>query len=51
MPRLQKRAQQNSDAPHVVLRSTGVTVAGSRVFPISAQNVDSGVRNSWGVLL
>jgi hypothetical protein len=49
MPRLQKRAQQNSDAPHVVLRSTAVTGAGSRASPISAQNVDLGGRNSWVV--
>jgi len=49
MPRLQKKVQPNSDAPHVVLRSTGVTGAGSRAFPIPAQNVDSGVHNSWEV--
>ena len=48
MPRLQKRAQQNSDAPHVVLRSTVVTGAGSRASPISAQNVDLGDRNKMG---
>jgi hypothetical protein len=49
MPRLQKRVQRNSDAPRVVLRSTGVTGAGSRASPIAARNVDSGVRDSWGV--
>ncbi len=49
MPRLQKRAQRNSDALHVVLRSNGVTGAGSRVSPIAAQNVDSGDRNTWAV--
>jgi len=49
MPRLQKKAQRNSDAQRVVLRSTGVIGAGSRVSPIHAQNVDSGDRNSWVV--
>jgi hypothetical protein len=49
MPRLQKKVQPNSDAPHVVLRSTGVTGAGSRASPTSAQNVDLGGRNSWEV--
>ena len=49
MPRLQKKVQPNSDAQHVVLRSTGVTGAGSRAFPIPAQNVDSGDRNTWVV--
>jgi len=48
MPRLQKKAQQNSDAPHVVLRSTDVTGAGSRASRIPAQNVDSGDRNLMG---
>jgi hypothetical protein len=49
MPRLQKRAQRNSDALHVVLRSTGVTGAGSRASLIHAQNVDLGDRNTWVV--
>lgn len=48
MPRLQKKARQNSDARHVVLRSTGVTGAGSRASRIPAQNVDSGDRNLMG---
>jgi hypothetical protein len=50
MPRLQKKGQLNSDAPRVVLRLTVVTGAGSRVYPIPAQNVDSGDRNTWVVL-
>ncbi len=49
MRRLQKRARQNSDARHVVLRSNGVTGAGNKAFPIPAQNVDSGDRNIWEV--
>lgn len=48
MPRSQKRAQPNSDARHVVLRSADATGAGSRVFPTSARNVDSGDRNEMG---
>jgi hypothetical protein len=51
MPRLQKKARRNSGAQHVALRSAGVTGAGSKASPISAQNVDSGDRNSWEVSL
>jgi elongation factor 1-beta len=48
MPRSQKRVQRNSGAQHVVLRSAGATGAGSRVYPMSARNVDSGDRNEMG---
>ena len=47
-PHSQKRAQQSSDAQPAVLRSTGVTGAGSRVSPTSARNADSGDRNEMG---
>jgi len=46
---LQKRAQPNLDALHVVSRSTVVTGAGSRVYLMSAQNADLGDRNPWEV--
>jgi len=47
-PHSQKRAQQSSDAQPAVLRSTGVTGAGSRVSLTSARNADSGDRNEMG---
>lgn len=49
MPRWQKRGQPISAVPHAVLRLTVVTGAGSRASIIPAQNVDSGVRKTWGV--
>jgi elongation factor 1-beta len=48
MPRSEKRGQQSSDAQPAVLRSDGVTDAGSRVSPMSARNADSGDRNEMG---
>lgn len=47
-PHSLKRAQQSSDAQPAVLRSTGVTGAGSRVSLTSARNADSGDRNEMG---
>jgi len=48
VPRSQKRGQQSSGVQPVVLRSAGVTGAGSRVSPTSARSVDSGDRNNMG---
>jgi elongation factor 1-beta len=48
MLRLQKRGQLNLSARRVVLRSDGVTAAGSRASLISAQNADSGDRKVMG---
>ena len=48
--RLQKRAQQSLRAPRAVSRSPGATGAGSRVFPTSARNADSGDREAWATL-
>jgi elongation factor 1-beta len=48
MLRLQKRGQLNLSARRVVLRSDGVTAAGSRASPISARNADSGDRKVMG---
>jgi len=48
MLRLQKRAQLTLSARRVLLRSDGVTAAGSRASPTSARNADSGDRNSMG---
>jgi hypothetical protein len=50
MLRLQKKAQLNSGARRVVLRSDGVTGAGSKASPISVRNADSGDRNTWAAL-
>ena len=47
-PRSQKREQQNSGARPAKPRSAGVTGAGSRVSPTSAQNAASGDRNGMG---
>jgi len=48
MLRLQKRAQLTLSARRVLLRSDGVTAAGSRASPTSARNADSEDRNSMG---
>ena len=48
MPRSQKWGQLSSGAQPVVLRSAGVTGAGSRVSLTSARNADSGDRNEMG---